>query len=105
MAQFIVYENTNRRTKNLYPYLLDVQADLLDDLKTTVVIPLSLKSMAGNVAITKLCPLVEMNDNEYIAFASQIAGIERNILGKQISDLSHYRSEVISAIDFIISGI
>ena len=42
MAQFRVYENSNRATKQRIPYLLDIQSDLLDDLQTTVVIPLAL---------------------------------------------------------------
>jgi toxin CcdB len=40
MGQFTVYENKNPRTKKAYPYLLDIQADLLEELRTTAVIPL-----------------------------------------------------------------
>lgn len=35
MAQFVAYENPNKATKNAYPYLLDIQSNLLDDLRTT----------------------------------------------------------------------
>lgn len=41
MAQFIVYRNKNARTKPIFPFLVDVQSDLLEDLQTRVVIPLS----------------------------------------------------------------
>lgn len=37
MAQFDVYENGNMETSELYPYLLDVQADILGELPTRIV--------------------------------------------------------------------
>lgn len=40
MAQFDVYINPNTATRKVIPYLLDVQADLLDTLTTRVVVPL-----------------------------------------------------------------
>jgi toxin CcdB len=41
MTQFTAYKNKNPRSKVTYPLLLDVQADLLDDLQTRIVIPLT----------------------------------------------------------------
>lgn len=105
MAQFKVYENSNRATKQRVPYLLDIQSDLLDDLQTTVVIPLCLKSVTGQAAMTKLCPLLEIENNELVALTSQLAGIDRKVLGREIGDFSHYRTEIIAAVDFLISGI
>ena len=40
MAQFDVFENPNEETNEAVPYLLDLQADLLDTLSTRVVVPL-----------------------------------------------------------------
>ncbi len=105
MAQFWVYENTNRTTKQRVPYLLDIQSDLLDDLQTTVVIPLYFKAAIGNAAMTKLCPVLEIENNECVALTSQLAGVERKVLGKEIGGFSHYRTEIIAAVDFLISGI
>ena len=41
MAQFAVYKNKSARSKSVFPLLVDVQSDLLDELQTRVVIPLS----------------------------------------------------------------
>jgi toxin CcdB len=41
MAQFAVHKNKNPRSKTTYPLLVGVQADLLDDLQTRLVIPLT----------------------------------------------------------------
>ncbi len=41
MGQFTVYRNKNPRTKSAFPLLVDVQSDVLEDLHTRVVIPLT----------------------------------------------------------------
>ena len=105
MAQFIAYKNPNSRTKKLYPYLLDIQSNLLEDLRTTIVIPLSPKSIAGDAAIAKLCPQIDFEGKTFIAMTQQIAGVDRSALGKEAFDLSSFRSDIIAALDFIISGI
>lgn len=105
MAQFIAYKNPNHRTKKLYPLLLDIQSNLLEELRTTIVIPLSPSSISAPSAITKLCPQIDIEGKLYIALTQQIAGIDRSALGKEAYDLSSYRSEVIAALDFGISGI
>ncbi len=105
MSQFNVYKNKNSRTSKTFPYLLDVQSDLLDQLRTTVVIPLGKYSIVKDQVITKLCPIVEIDGNKYAALTQQIAGIEKSILGDNVSNISDYRSEFIDAIDLIITGI
>jgi toxin CcdB len=105
MAQFKAYENPNKATRKTYPYLLDIQSNLLDDLRTTVVIPLCASSFAGKAAITKLCPVLEIEGKSFVALTQQIAGIDRKSLGKEVCDLSRHRSEIISALDFVISDI
>lgn len=105
MAQFVAYENPNKGTKKTYPYLLDIQSNLLDDLRTTVVIPLCPANLAGKAAITKLCPVLEIDGEPFVALTQQIAGIARKSLGKKAVSLSQYRPEIIAAVAFIISGI
>ena len=105
MAQFCVYENPNKVSNKNYPYFLDIQSNLLDSLRTTVVIPLGTANTAGNTAIAKLCPILEIENKFFIALTQQLAGVERKSLGKEVCDLSRYRSEIIAALDFIISGV
>lgn len=105
MAHLKVYENTNSATNKKYPYLLDIQTNLLDDLRTTVVIPLGVISSTGGAAMTKLCPIVEIKSKKFVVLTQQLAGVDRKVLGKEIADLSASRAEVIAALDFLISGI
>jgi toxin CcdB len=105
MSQFSVYKNKNSRTKKTFPYLLDIQSDLLDQLRTTIVIPLGDYAIVKDQVITKLCPIIEVNGNKYAALTQQMAGIERSLLGANVANISDYRSELIGAMDLIISGI
>ena len=105
MSQFTIYNNKNPKTRKTFPYLLDIQSDLLDQIVTTVVIPLAHYSTVKNQIITKLCPVVEINGSKYTALTQQLAGIDRNLLGSEVINISNYRTEFIDAIDLIISGI
>ena len=91
MTQFVVYENTNRTKKKAYPYLLDIQSNLLNELRTTVVIPLCPKSIMGGTVISKLCPIFDIDNKDFIPLTQQNVGIDRKVLGKETCDLSHYR--------------
>lgn len=105
MPQFLLYRNSNKATQKNYPYLLDIQSNLLSELRTTVVIPLMPKRIAGSHAISKLNPEIRVKNENLIAMTQSLAGIDRNVLGDPISDLTHYRSEIFAAIDFMLSGI
>lgn len=105
MSQFTVYNNKNPKTRKNFPFLLDIQSDLLDQIATTIVIPLAPYSSVKNQIITKLCPVVEINNKKYAALTQQLAGIDRKLLGSEVVNISNYRTEFVDAIDLIISGI
>jgi toxin CcdB len=105
MSQFTVYKNNNPKTKKTFPYLLDIQSDLLDQIRTTVVIPLGKYSTVKSHVMTKLTPIVEIDGNKYAALTQQLAGIDRRLLGSEVTTLAEHRSEFIDAIDLMISGI
>ncbi|RVU34319.1 plasmid maintenance protein CcdB [Rheinheimera riviphila] len=105
MSQFVAYRNDNPATNHRYPYLLDIQSDLLSELKTTVVIPLSPTGVALAKHFSRLNPFFTIEGANVIALTQDIAGISRTMLGAQVCDLSEYRSEIIDAVDFVLSGI
>ncbi|QTD43665.1 CcdB family protein [Ottowia testudinis] len=104
MAQLIVYANANHQTRKQYPLLLDVQSNLLDDLGTRVVVPLAPHASHGSQAMTRLTPLLTVDDVNYLMLTPQLSGIPVRNLGAQVADLAHMRSEIIAALDFLISG-
>lgn len=105
MGQFTVYKNRNAATKARVPYLLDVQSNLLGELDTRVVIPLyTAAAMKGGV-LTVLTPRLEIEGNVYVAVTPQLAGISRKELGAKVMYLAHQREAIMSALDFLVTGI
>lgn len=104
MAQYSVYSNTNPSSKEIYPYILDVQSPLLESLETRVVIPLSLKSRFNEKAIKNLTPVVSIQGVEFLVLTPQMAAIHKKHLGTLIEDCSVSRNEIVASIDFLITG-
>lgn len=105
MTQFSVYANTNKSSKSAYPYLVSIQSDLLDDLSTTVVIPLAPVRLAGKAAISRLCPVLDFDGASYVLLTQQMAGVPTSTLGSAVGDVSAYRDAIVAAMDFLISGV
>lgn len=105
MPQFTVYRNQNGASKARFPFLLDVQTDLLDDLGTRVVIPLTAQTSSKNQTMGKLTPVVQLDGKSYIVVTPQLSAIAKKELGPVVTDLAASRVEFINALDFLLTGI
>lgn len=103
MAQFDVYANTNPETNATIPFVLDVQAELLDDLTTRVVVPLITAPAMGKAA-KHLNPQFKIKRTMVIMSTAELAGVPVNILGDKICSLKEQRYEIIAALDFLFTG-
>jgi toxin CcdB len=104
MAQFDVYLNANRDTCAAIPYLLDVQADLLDRLVTRVVVPLFAASEMPLVA-KQLNPQFQINGVSVVMSTAELAGVPTRSLGEKVLSLKSNRTEIITALDLLFTGI
>jgi toxin CcdB len=104
MAQFSVYTNLNSSTKDHYPLLIDIQNHLLESLETRLVIPLILLSKYESKPIKELMPVLTINNKKYVVLTPLQAGIHKRLLGNLVADVSSKRQDIISAIDFLITG-
>lgn len=105
MAQFSIYQNKNLKSKKEFPLLLDVQTNLLDSLHTTVVVPLKKLEHNKNKVIDQLTPIFTIEGIDYLMLTPQLAGIQRKELGKTVTNIEYARTEILNALDFLISGI
>jgi toxin CcdB len=105
MPQFTVYKNKNPATRATYPFLLDVQTNLLNDLQTRVVIPLTKASGLTKKPIKNLMPTLLIEGDSYQLLTPQLAGILKSDLGATVANAGMYRDDIISALDFLITGI
>ena len=103
MAQFDVYENPNEETNQTVPYLLDLQADLLDNLATRVVAPLIAAALIGG-AVKHFNPRFKVEDKVVFMSTAELAGVPISALGDKVDSLKEQRNEIIAALDFLFTG-
>ncbi len=104
MAQFDVYLNPNADTRKAIPFLLDVQADLLDRLATRVVVPLVLTEEM-RLAAKHLNPQFKVKGVAVIMSTAELAGVSHRSLGDKVASLKNKRDEIIAALDLLLTGI
>lgn len=105
MPQFSVYKNKNPKTRSSYPYLVDVQSDLLSDIGTRVVVPLTKHVASTKKPIKNLMPVVRLDGQEFVMMVPHLAGVATADLGAPMASVVQHRGEVIAALDFLITGI
>ncbi|MCM2336226.1 MAG: CcdB family protein [Pseudomonas sp.] len=102
--QFTVYHNADAATRKAVPYLLDVQSDLIDDLRSRVVVPLIAPARA-QLPVSRLMPLLDVLGEPLVMDTPQLAGVPQKALGAPVANLCHERSAILAALDVLISGI
>lgn len=105
MSQFAVHKNVNARARASYPLLLDIQSDLLSDLHTRVVVPLTRQPALLRKPVTHLTPLLTVDGVSYLLLTPQLAGVAVKDIGEFVADLADQRESIVAAMDFLISGI
>lgn len=105
MAQFDVYRNPNPATRARAPFLLDVQAPLLEPLATRIVVPLCKLDAVGGKPAEHLNPQFEIEGRKLVMLTQELAGIPRKALGEHAGNLAAERGQIIAALDFAFTGI
>ncbi len=100
MAQFDVYYNANSDTNEYFPYLLDIQAEILSDLSTRIIVPLAVSIKP----IRHLNPVFEIEGNTFVMMTQELAGIASSVLGAYVCSVKDKRHDILSAVDFMITG-
>ena len=77
MAQFSVHRNANPESSAAYPYLLDIQSDLIADLGTRVVAPLARATAMQGKAIKTLMPVFTIDGERFVMVTPQLAGVAK----------------------------
>lgn len=98
MARFHVY-----RLKIGNALAIDLQANLLDDLPSRVMVPLH-PVQELSWSISRLNPRFSLEGEIYVMATQRIASIPTAELGKTIADLSDKSDIITGALDFLFQG-
>jgi toxin CcdB len=105
MSQFDVYENKNDATRRAYPYLLNIQSEVLSELSTRIVLPMAREADLKANDMERLTPKVEYQGETLMVMTPQVAAVSRKILAEPVGSLAHMRAEIIGALDFAVGGV
>jgi toxin CcdB len=105
MAQFDIYPNPSKTSKSFYPYLVDIQSPHLSELATRIVIPLGKLSSFGDKAMQGLTPEITFDDQKLLLLTPQISSASTKQLENSVGSLTHFRDQIVGALDFAVTGI
>ena len=103
--QFDVFDNPSPRMRDVYPYVVDVQSDLLSALATRMVVPLAITTLAAKDLPRRLCPVLTVNGQSLMLVPFEAAPLDKRLLNTEITSLRDRSHEIIAAMDSVLSGI
>ena len=98
MARFSVYAGLGPGEG----YVVDVQAPLLDELSTRVVIPLL--PADGRGTIRDLNPVVDIDGRPFVVMTQELSAVPRTLLKRSAGSLDAWRDEIVRALDVLLTG-
>lgn len=91
--------------RDVYPYVLDVQSDLLKALATRMVVPLALTSLPASSLPRRLCPLVQVKGQSLMLVPFEAAPLDKRHLKSKVATLRERADDIVAAMDAVLSGI
>lgn len=98
MARFEVYANPGGAG-----YVLDVQADVLNELNTRIVVPL-LPLAQAPVPAQRLNPVFNIGDEPHVMVTQFMAAVPRALLRNLVTSLLGQDNEIMAALDMVLVG-
>ena len=105
MAQFDVYENPSARQRDGFPYLVDIQSQLLAHLPTRLVMPLQRVSALPKSLPRRLSQTIIIDGEALLLAPQQCAALPASLLRKPIKTLASEAGVLRDALDAVISGV
>ncbi|PJC13603.1 MAG: plasmid maintenance protein CcdB [Comamonadaceae bacterium CG_4_9_14_0_8_um_filter_57_21] len=103
--QFDVFENPSARMREVYPYVVDVQSDLLGSLATRMVIPLAVATPAVKDRPKRLCPVLVVGGQSLMLVPYEAAPLDKRLLKAPLTSIAERSHDIISAMDAVLSGV
>lgn len=97
MARFDVYKRERKPG-----FLLDCQADVLDDFETRFVVPLLPAAKAERA--TRLHPVFDIDAEPHIMVTQLAGAVPVRILGRRVTSLADQHATIMNALDMLLTG-
>lgn len=98
MVRFDVYQ---MRTQGNVPLVVDIQADLLEALRTRAVVPLLPFADAEPEVDARLKPIVDIVGDPHVLMTTDFRAIPSSALGEKVASVERQRQTIVDAVDFL----
>jgi toxin CcdB len=105
MAQFDVYPNPQTQARDRYPFVVNIQSDLLADLPSRLVVPLSSVGMQATNLPKRLILEVEVLGRKLTLMPQLAAPVPTDRLGRPVSNVEQMQFDIVSSLDAVSSGV
>lgn len=103
MAQHDVHEHPGERMRREYPFVIELQSDLLVSLDVCVIAPLRRLELV--TPIRRLNPVFDVQGINVVLVPTEIVGIRRNLLGRPVGSLAAEHYAITAALDLMLTGV
>lgn len=103
--QFDVYNNPSPRMRDQYPFVVDIQSDLLGSLATRMVEPLAVSRLTSSEVPRNLCPVFQVQGSRPMLLPFEAAPVPKRLLKPEVQSLKRFASDIVAAMDAVMSGI
>ena len=103
--QYDVYDNPSPRMRDQYPYVVDIQSDLLSGLATRLVVPLAITSLVAGDLPRQLCPVISVHGKRLMLVPFEAAPLGKKLLKGKLASVKDRGHEIAAAMDAAVSGV
>jgi len=104
VSRFDVYRNSGPHAVAT-PYFVEVQSNLLDELDSSVVVPLRRVDRFAQVALpARLTPCFAVEGFDCMLEPQKLAAVPRRLLKERVTSLASEQSRITDALDFLFQG-
>jgi toxin CcdB len=103
--QYDVYPNPSPRMRDSYPFVVDIQSDLLKALATRMVVPLAVTNLPVVSLPRRLCPVFVVQGQNLMLVPFEAAPLDKRHLKAKVCAVREYAHDIVAAMDAVMSGV
>ena len=91
--------------RDQYPFVVDIQSDLLGSLATRMVVPLAVTTLAAVELPRRLCPVFVVQGSSLMLVPFEAAPLDKRLLKTKVASVRDRPHDIVAAMDAVLSGI
>jgi toxin CcdB len=100
--QHDLFANPNRRERQGFPFIVDLQANIVDS-DYRMVAPLT--AVAARIPVTRLVPIIEHDGQKFAVLFNLMTSLSTRLLRHPVGSIAAYRDDLSRALDWLFFGI